>query len=459
MRLLVALFISLSMGWLSAAAEPNGAKLAQDYGKRHPIAAPQADGTILAEAEEFHIPSTSPACWRARNWGTNYYASTFANTFLSRKAYLSAPKQCQAATAVRGIEIPKAGTYLVLVRYEAAYRFETRFRVRIAQRGKVVFERQYGARDNPKIWAFGHKVRREVSWPWGATEGIVWEGHEASVFLFAGAATLTLIADPQPELAARRHVDVVMLTRDTEQVRERIETERYLPLDGMVTQAGDVWMRVRNAPEAADLTLTVPHGTEHSPHGWRAKIRRWQPLTLTVKSDAESEWAEVGHLLDAMNDGQWTLKAEGEGPFHYWVEFGLRRPAGVESIARFESREAELMLAYDANTRYTRRIRLQEAILYDLLAYLHRHPVAGQPPKRTLVYANTFRPRPANERYTQAREALIRMMGWTLPALPEDKTDVRGYIDVRQRLRYQPSSLETYLQDLKTKGQADKMQW
>ena len=73
---------------------------------------------------------------RARAWGRNYYASTFANTFLSRKAFLSAPEQCEDTVATIDVNIKEAGKYLVLVRYEACYRFETQFRVKVAQGGK-----------------------------------------------------------------------------------------------------------------------------------------------------------------------------------------------------------------------------------------------------------------------------------------------------------------------------------
>ena len=39
------------------------------------------------EAEEFQPAGDA---WRARPWGENYYAATFANSFLSRKAFLGA---------------------------------------------------------------------------------------------------------------------------------------------------------------------------------------------------------------------------------------------------------------------------------------------------------------------------------------------------------------------------------
>ena len=71
----------------------------------------------------------------------------------------------------------------MLVRYEAAYRFETQFRVVVQQDDRQLLDRMYGARDNLKVWAFGQKLKREVGWEWGANENVVWEGHDAFVDL------------------------------------------------------------------------------------------------------------------------------------------------------------------------------------------------------------------------------------------------------------------------------------
>ena len=109
------------------------------------------DGSIIAEAEEFRIGKSA---WRASEWGENYYAATFANSFLSRKAFLQAPEQCDTATATIRVNVPAAGRYVVLVRYEATYRFETQFKVKVQQAGKTLLDQLYGARDNVKVWAF-----------------------------------------------------------------------------------------------------------------------------------------------------------------------------------------------------------------------------------------------------------------------------------------------------------------
>lgn len=371
------------------------------YREGQPVV-PAPDGTIFCEAEEFAVQEGG---WQAKPWGANYYAATFANAFLSRKAFLEAPAHGDETTATIQVRVTEPGRYLVLVRYEAAYRFETQFRVKVEQGGRGRLDRLYGARDHLKIWAFGKRLQKEVAWPWGATENLVWEGHDAYADLQPGVATITLTAGPQPRPQARRNVDLVMLTRDEAQVHERIENESYLPLDGMLTQAGDVWARLVNHSDGSAMTLTIPNGTEHSPY-W-VHLRRWKPIVLAADPGQTLDWTEVGSVLDTLNDGQWNLRAapaEKDRPLHYRVEFGVRSAAGqIEKIAELDSRETSLRLTYQADMRYARRVGTQEQVLHDLLAYLKKIPVRGKTPTQTLIYGYTFDPG-LSPRYDQAVE-------------------------------------------------------
>ena len=248
---------------------------------------------IFCEAEEF--PVVRPG-WQAQNYGADYYAATFGNTFLSRKAFLGAPEQCARTVATLKVEIPWAGRYLALVRYEAAYRFETRFRLVVEQKENKKLDRLYGARENVKVWPFGQRLTNEASWSWGTCENIVWEGHDAWVELEAGPASLSLIAEPQPKPAARRNIDLVMLTSDVEEVRHRIQKEGYLPLDGLLTQAGDLFLKLHNANGTGPISLSVPNGTEHSPY-W-VHQRHWKPKVISAGAGESTDWIEVGSLLD-----------------------------------------------------------------------------------------------------------------------------------------------------------------
>ena len=414
-------FVTGCAAFTCGAGEPDAAAAAQAYGRANPVVAPEPDGTIVCEAEEFQVQRRG---WQAKNWGTNYYAATFANTFLSRKAYLGAPEQCEETVATREAQVPTAGRYLALVRYEAAYRFETQFTLRIEQEGKVLLDRLYGARDNMKVWALGQRLKTEIAWGWGAVENVVWEGHDTYVDLQPGKVKLTLIAGRQQGDAARRNVDLVLLTTDEEQVTRRIKTEQYLPLDGMLTQSGDLYMKLHNQADGSKMTLKVGAGQEHSPY-W-IHMRNWSPKALSTEPGQSTDWVEVGSVLDALNDGQWSLvaqAAEADGALHYKLELGLMSADGsIEPIRTFESRSGKLELAYDANTRYTRRIRLTDDVLYDLLDYLKAHPVRGKRPERTLVFCYTFGERPDDPRYTAALREFVNMMSLAGP--PEEGSGI-----------------------------------
>ncbi len=443
----------LVLAGISRTQEEDFSAQAQAYRKNKEPVAPLSETTILAEAEEFQVAGKGG--WQAKPFGTNYFAATFANSFLSRKAYLGAPEQCAKSTASLEVEVPKAGKYLALVRYESCYRFETQFRLRIEQNGKTVLDRLYGARDNLKIWAFHQKLKKEIAWDWGAVENIVWEGHDAAVTLNPGRAKLTLIADKQTEPAARRNVDCVLLTSDEKDVHIRIEKEQYLPLDGLLTQAGDVFVKVHNTG-GESVTVTFPNGTEHSPY-W-IHMRTWKPKAVKVEPGKASDWVEVGSLLDTLSDGQWNISATGKGG--YSLEFALKNAAGkIEPFRKLDSLSGNVVLAYDGDTRYSRRIRLADDILYNLVAYLKKHPVKGTPPKRTLIYGSTFSPKPADAKYTAALNEFIQMIG--APGLGQDGPEnlksaglIRGYIDVRD---VTTDKLADYCKKLQTQGKADKI--
>src|SRR5262249_4709209 len=128
--------------WASASVQPEKRIAAPAFRGSQPVQ-PISDATIIAEAEEFQVAPAKDR-WQAKPFGTNYYAATFANCFLSRKAYLGAPEQCDTTTASIDVIVPKAGKYLALVRYESCYRFETQFRLQIEQKGQKKLGRLYG---------------------------------------------------------------------------------------------------------------------------------------------------------------------------------------------------------------------------------------------------------------------------------------------------------------------------
>ena len=385
----LSLLMLLACVTLARAIEPaayEATRAAQAFRAQGEPVRPTADGTYFCEAEEFRVRA---AGWQAKPWGENYYANMGGNTFLSRKAFLGAPEQVRGtARATLTVDVQEAGRYLVLARYEACYRFETQFTITVEQNGRRVFSRLYGARQHVKIWGrdFGQsKLQSEVAWSWGAVENIVWEGHDAFAELKPGRATITLLAGRQPEPAAKRNVDLIMLTRDEAQVKMRIEKEHYLPLDGMLTQAGDVFLRVTN-PGEKPATVTVNYVKEHSPY-W-VHLRTWKPLPIAAAPGQTSGWVDVGGLLDSLNDGQWHLQST--APCR--LEVGVKTAAGAIAPLRTVEITDKLTLIALADLRYTRRLDIPEELQEELMEYLRGLKVGGKPPTLTPIYQYTFDP-------------------------------------------------------------------
>ena len=384
---LAALALVMALATARAADQQawDAVQAAQAYRANGEPVEPAPDGTYFCEAEEFQVAG---AGWQAQPWGENYYAATFADTFLSRKAFLGAPEQCAETVATLNVNVHSEGHYLVLVRYEAAYRFETQFRVKITQGGTEVFNRLYGARSNLKIWPFGEKLKAEVAWPWGADENIVWEGHDAFVDLQPGPAQISLVAGLQPALGAKRNVDLVMLTTDVTQVTNRINTEAYLPLDGWLTQAADVWLRTTNTggTNATVSSLSFAGGPfqQHSPY-W-VHQRTWSPVSFTVTPGQTSNWVDVGGTMDTLNDGQWGFKSTGPCT----LELGVRNAAGqIQTIRTFANVNGNLPLTGYADTRYRRQFRTAQQDIDDMMATLNGVPLPGPAPSLTMIAAET----------------------------------------------------------------------
>lgn len=387
-RRILTMMAALSMTAVSGWADDTDSlrvKAAQAFrAKGEPVlAAP--DGTLFCEAEEFKIEKPADGGWRAGYWGQNYYAATFANTFLSRKAFLGAPEQGEETVASINVTVPEAGRFLVLARYEAAYRFETQFKIRVEQAGKTKLDRLYGARSNIKIWAFGKKLVNEVEWDWGAVENVVWEGHDAYADLEAGPARIVLTAARQPEPAARRNVDLIMLTKDEKQVQERIAKEGYLPLDGWLTQAGDVWMKIANGGSAAVTVQSRSYSggpmQQHSPY-W-VHQRNWKPVKVMVEPGQTTEWIEVGGTMDSLNDGQWGFQSG--GPCR--IEFGVRDAGGkMQSLRTFDCNGALPLIAF-ADVRYLRTIQTPDEAKKELMDSLSTQPRHGKAVEKTAIYA------------------------------------------------------------------------
>ncbi len=260
-----------------------------------PSPAQQKPVRLIAEAEDFGVKSEG---WQVVPYRENYFASTFAISFLSRMGCLGAPEQTPAgkpAIAEQLVTIPYADEYQLLARYEQPYNFACEFTVEIEQGGKIAGKYVCGRLSDPKIWALnGHKRLPMERYGWGGTDNVVWQ-NPGSVQLKAGPATIRLVAAEQKDgdklrvNAARRNVDVICLTNDKAGIEAQKKTN-YLEFDGWLVQDGDLFVRFTNPKDGAApcIPMIAPDvGGQHSPY--YVHVRDW-PTTRVLKS---------GRLTDA----------------------------------------------------------------------------------------------------------------------------------------------------------------
>ena len=341
---------------------------------------------LIAEAEDFRVEKGP---WSVVPYRENYFASTFAITFLSRMACLGAPEQVergQEAVASQVVTVPYAGEFLVLARYEQPYNFSAEFGVEIEQNGRAAYRQVFGRLEDEKIWGCcgGNPAARRrpmVRFFWGATDNVVWQ-NRGSVRLDRGDATIRLIAGPQVEgavprrTAARRHVDLICLTNDHAGMEaQKKHCATYLEMDGWLVQDGDLYVRLAVPKDASGPVLPViaPDVTgQHSPY--YVHLRDW-PTTKVIRTGRvtnrtsymnagprsqavdprllapeldpvmfdnppkdqylrpgdTTKWVPMGQVLDALNNCIWTIDAPGKIGLEFGVPDGK---GGIKPVRR-----------------------------------------------------------------------------------------------------------------------------
>jgi len=393
---------------------------------------------LIVEAEDLKVRHG----WRVLPWRDNYFASTFAVSFLSRRACLAAEAQADAVGSV-AVDVPQDGEYLVLARYEQPWNFSVEFEVEVEQRGSVS-RHAFGRLGAPKIWPFGAEETPMRRFPWGGTDNIVWQ-RAGRVKLERGRAEVTLRAQPQLAgaearlLAAARHVDVIVLTNDEAGLAAQKKT-RYLPLDGWLVQDGDVFVRFKNPEDGPGPVVPVIEGYprgQHSPYN--VHVRDW-PRTLVVQDGrvvrgqaadmagprstavdprlvapevarpadwqptaAEallpghtSGWAPVGHVLDALNDSLWLPRAiyPGRKDQALDLELELAIPDGRGGLRAFRKLAlrgrpdylSPVGLIFPANARANPHVPTQLEALERLERAVEAFPKRGSAPRRFPVH-------------------------------------------------------------------------
>eukprot|EP01051_Picozoa_sp_SAG22_P006855 SAG22_NODE_464_length_10191_cov_14.495541_2_plen_714_part_00 len=462
---------------------------------------PYFDQTIVfVEAE--NLTSTNGG-WVPRAWASspNFFASNVNNVFHSRRAYLHAPASApETACAAAILRVPSTDTYSVLVRYELAYRFETPAALTLQQKGVTVYSHVYGRRTSLKVWP-GGQITTELVPISGATENMVWEGYGLFAELQQGSVELVLCAAREEgvELAmhADRNFDLIMLHPNRSDVQMRISsgTDRPLPLDGLLSQYGQVYFKVKNY-NSRPLALTVSQGYSHSPYldqhlkffplppgpNRTAASRRtcsagcsyWGKGLgcgrITVPAHNTSEWVEVGKFLDTLNHGSWLVD------LHYAaITVGVRRTTSDEiaSVARFpaagEWKGGDMFMLFDACVACSHRMRPALSDFDQVLAVVDNQTKSQpqwHPPTLTPIYAATFADPPvsypgatpilldsqASQAYTVKRRRFLDAYGITPLAGGCSNTSCSGVIGAEAWKTNNLTKLEQQLQSYISAG-------
>jgi len=169
---------------------------------------------VAVEAEDFTIESG----WKVlRNGHGNYMVDIIGHNHISGERLLGLDGKKDNASAYMDVTIPETGAYRLWVRYEYPPFCETRFRVVVQQDGRTLSDHIMGAKNSPRF-GFGVPVAKAQHDPAWGPEGLLEEGVLVPE-LKAGRARIYLqgIAQPQqPGISANRNIDLVYLTRDTE---------------------------------------------------------------------------------------------------------------------------------------------------------------------------------------------------------------------------------------------------
>jgi hypothetical protein len=168
---------------------------------------------VAVEAEDFFVESG----WKVvQNGHGNSIVDSVGFNHVSGERLLCIDEKNESASAYLDVTVPETGPYRLWVRYGYLGFCETRFRVVIKQEGKCLLDRVLGTWESLR-YGLGEPMPKAQHDLAGGSEGLMEEAVNVPE-LKAGKARIYLKGTTQPQLpgvAAGRHVDLLYLTRDT----------------------------------------------------------------------------------------------------------------------------------------------------------------------------------------------------------------------------------------------------
>lgn len=394
---------------------------------------------IVVEAEDMHgvnlqaFGGGSPE-WRVGRHGYDCYQNNiFGGHWQSRTRTAMTDAGHNPAEIWAQIQVPKAGSYKLWVKYECPPYFNYAFEVALIPAGAAAptFRKTFGLIDSPKHFSFTDKLTSgSLYWPWGLDHDAA-EGYP--VDLPAGPCKLTLRKAPNPAPAGMRSIDVVMLTDDLAEISSP-RFSRY-PLLDELRRANHVFLRFRTPRTApgpiqvtwnrwgkryndfysaqymdlvryydADGTLIL----DGRRFGLEGLLRTGQ-LPRPLAPGETSIWLDVGPTLNVESAATFYCQAtvvNGQGvplaPQPPFVPLGADialAPDEKKIVKRFDLQPGEtggeltFLLQPDLNTPEGRRYSLKMVEVYRLVTQSLDSEFKQAPlPKRMRFYASTGSP-------------------------------------------------------------------
>src|SRR5579871_6457195 len=329
---------------------------------------------VAVEAEDFTIESG----WKVlQNGHGNYMVDIIGFNHISGEHLLSLDSKNDTASAFMDVTIPETGAYRLWVRYEYPPFCEARFRVLVQQEGNTRLECVMGAKNSPRFGLGEPAIKTQHDPAWGA-EGLFEEG-SAVLQLKAGKARIYLkgAAQPQtPGAAAHRNIDLVYLTRDTEDAWRRHyakHTKPYPILDAFRDSRGPRYeVRFTNrGDKPADFHIT--HVYNRVPWG----VSEAEPVR-GIAAGASSDWVPL-RMQDTTHFG--LVRFSGP-PQEFDVEI---RPVGGTVERKLSGKEIVQVYLPTYPGKGEKAITPIEE-LDAVLAELKKTPAIGKKPTQPLCF-------------------------------------------------------------------------
>ena len=343
------------------------------------VAEPTGPTVIIAEGEKF-VPQDENG-WEVTHQDDSYASHTYGGMWVAHGAGLGAPARNTGSVAVQTVEVPTAGEYRIWSKYQAPPYFNYLHRIDVLQDGRTLYSCVYGREKTDRLWSFSASSN-VLWWPWGVDHDAA-EAPKQMVKLSKGKAGIRLTTVPNPEPAADRFVDFVVLTTSPEDSYVGHKPYRVgTPFANEALAATRLFMRFQNTAGTA-AKLEVRRAGHFQPNYGGAKAQ--YPGT-DVKPGEWSRWFNIGPFCRLVhNEGLWlTLGEADEFPVQVARDLEGKDLVGDLKVRNGEAINIPVEITWKKDARVrTSREHAKEVIA---LTKTWRKANGGKKPEQILFY-------------------------------------------------------------------------